>query len=101
MNDDEVLNHELCGQRWSREEDNKMKSYVNNRKLQQIDWNEIAALFNYKRLAIHCKNRYEQVIQKGLVKGPWTKEEDEIILRCKRLVFFYNHQNFKFDVADI
>ena len=30
--------------------------------------------------------RWEQVILKGLAKGPWTREEDEIILRCKQQV---------------
>lgn len=32
-----------------------------------------------RRSAVH---RYVAVLRPGLVKGPWTKEEDDVIIQC-------------------
>ena len=31
---------------------------------------------------MQCLHRWQKVLQPGLVKGPWTKEEDQIIIDC-------------------
>ena len=33
---------------------------------------------------MQCLHRWQKVLKPGLVKGPWTKEEDETIIRCRK-----------------
>ena len=35
-----------------------------------------------RRSDVQCLHRWQKVLRPGLVKGPWTKEEDETIIRC-------------------
>ena len=35
-----------------------------------------------QRSDVQCLHRWQKVLQPGLVKGPWTKEEDQIIIDC-------------------
>ena len=35
-----------------------------------------------KRTDVQCLHRWQKVLRPGLVKGPWTKEEDETIIQC-------------------
>ena len=42
--------------------------------------NRIAAIaFCGKRSDVQCLHRWKKVIQPGIVKGPWTPTEDEIL----------------------
>eukprot|EP00808_Paulinella_micropora_P010990 g23356.t1 len=43
------------------------------------NWKKIAKLFPGKS-SLQCANRYLSVLQPGLVKGPWTKQEDENLI---------------------
>jgi hypothetical protein len=44
------------------------------------DWNAVcAAGFEKARTPEECKNRYHEVIEKNIKRGPWTKEEDELV----------------------
>jgi hypothetical protein len=46
-------------------------------------WKQISDEFlEGKRSDVQCLHRWQKVLQPGLVKGPWTAEEDQIILRC-------------------
>lgn len=64
--------------RWSDQEDNALRRAVH----QWGDNNfELISkhLFHGTRSEAQCKNRWKKALQPGLVKGRWTKEEDDII----------------------
>ncbi|XP_041365718.1 myb-related protein B-like isoform X2 [Gigantopelta aegis] len=64
----------LGGSRWSREEDEKLKKLVDAKGLN--DWASIAHLFT-DRSEVQCQYRWNKVLNPELIKGPWTKEEDD------------------------
>ncbi|KAK5873052.1 hypothetical protein PBY51_013697 [Eleginops maclovinus] len=63
--------------KWTQEEDDKLKSLV--QKMGTNDWKHIA---NYIRnhSEPQCQHRWFKVLDPELVKGPWTKEEDEKVI---------------------
>ncbi|KAK3608477.1 hypothetical protein CHS0354_010323 [Potamilus streckersoni] len=64
--------------RWTKEEDEKLRhvvAYVRN-----YDWKRIASYFS-DRTDIQCQHRWHKVLNPDLIKGPWTKEEDEKVLK--------------------
>ncbi|CAB3220957.1 unnamed protein product [Arctia plantaginis] len=62
--------------RWTKEEDRKLKSYV---KTYNENW-ELIALGFPDRSDVQCQQRWTKVVNPELVKGPWTKEEDEKVM---------------------
>ncbi|CAG9813270.1 unnamed protein product [Phaedon cochleariae] len=62
--------------RWSKEEDTRLKQLVEefNEK-----WDLIAENFP-DRSDVQCQQRWTKVVNPELVKGPWTKEEDEKVI---------------------
>jgi hypothetical protein len=47
------------------------------------NWKMIATDYlGEQRSDVQCLHRWQKVLQPGLVKGPWTKEEDQIIIDC-------------------
>ncbi|XP_071700444.1 transcription factor MYB3R-4-like [Rutidosis leptorrhynchoides] len=63
---------------WSAEEDE-----ILCRAVQQFNgknWKKIAECFK-DRTDVQCLHRWQKVLNPELVKGPWSKEEDEIIIR--------------------
>lgn len=63
--------------RWTREEDEKLK------KLAELhgseDWKLIASLLT-NRSDVQCQHRWQKVLNPELIKGPWTKEEDQRVI---------------------
>ncbi|CCI41534.1 unnamed protein product [Albugo candida] len=45
------------------------------------NWRHIAKELGNQRTDVQCLHRWNKVLKPGLVKGPWTPEEDEILLR--------------------
>lgn len=43
------------------------------------DWKQIAKFF-IKRTEYQCQQRWQKVLNPNLVKGPWTKEEDQKVI---------------------
>ncbi|CAG9762383.1 unnamed protein product [Ceutorhynchus assimilis] len=76
--------YQLCGKtkklinkgRWSKEEDAKLKDYVDE---YNEKWDVIAQFFP-DRSDVQCHQRWTKVVNPELVKGPWTKEEDEKVI---------------------
>lgn len=68
--------------RWTKEEDVKLKHLVEEF---QENWAAIAQHFP-QRTDLQCQQRWHKVVNPELVKGPWTKEEDETVVS---LVEFY------------
>ena len=47
------------------------------------NWKRISEeYFNGDLTDTQCLNRWYKVLRPGLIKGPWTREEDDIIIRC-------------------
>ncbi|XP_058878237.1 myb-related protein A-like isoform X3 [Acipenser ruthenus] len=69
--------------KWSREEDEKLKRLVDQHGPEAWD-----LISNYlpKRTDAQCQHRWQKVLNPELVKGPWTKEEDQRVIE---LVYKY------------
>ena len=69
-------------QRWSSAEDNKLVELVrtNTKNFDtNIGWSEISS-FLPGRSEVQCRARWKNHLQPDLVKGPWTKEEDSLVI---------------------
>lgn len=60
--------------------------------LQARNWKKIASFFK-ERSDVQCLHRWQKVLNPTLIKGPWTKEEDEIVLK---LVLRHGPKNWTF-----
>uniref|UniRef100_A0AAY4AJ24 Uncharacterized protein n=1 Tax=Denticeps clupeoides TaxID=299321 RepID=A0AAY4AJ24_9TELE len=67
----------LCKVKWSREEDERLKKLVEQHGTG--DWRLIANYFP-TRTDGQCQHRWQKVLNPELVKGPWTKEEDQRVI---------------------
>ncbi|XP_018418108.1 PREDICTED: myb-related protein B [Nanorana parkeri] len=63
--------------KWTQEEDDTLKTLV--RTYGQGEWKTIANHM-VNRTEQQCQHRWQRVLHPDLVKGPWTKEEDEKVL---------------------
>ncbi|OWF43222.1 transcriptional activator Myb-like isoform X2 [Mizuhopecten yessoensis] len=63
--------------RWTKEEDEKLKKVLEICGTQ--DWKLVAKYF-VDRTDIQCQHRWHKVLNPALIKGPWTKEEDDKVL---------------------
>ncbi|XP_035209226.1 myb-related protein B-like [Stegodyphus dumicola] len=63
--------------RWLKEEDERLKFYVET--YGESQWEAISRMFP-DRSDVQCQQRWYKVINPELVKGPWTKEEDEKVI---------------------
>ncbi|XP_030254866.1 myb-related protein A isoform X2 [Sparus aurata] len=67
----------LCKVKWSRDEDEKLKKLVEQHG--SDSWKLIANFFP-GRTDGQCQHRWQKVLNPELVKGPWTKEEDQKVI---------------------
>ncbi|XP_011873461.1 PREDICTED: myb protein isoform X2 [Vollenhovia emeryi] len=67
--------------RWTKEEDALLKQLVSNAERQGtgLRWDIISGQFP-DRSDVQCQQRWAKVVNPELVKGPWTKEEDEKVV---------------------
>jgi hypothetical protein len=63
---------------WTPEEDEILSRAVHQ--FQGKNWKKIAEFFP-DRTDVQCLHRWQKVLNPELVKGPWSKEEDEIIVQ--------------------
>ncbi|PKA54451.1 Myb-related protein 3R-1 [Apostasia shenzhenica] len=63
---------------WTPEEDELLRQAVHHYKGK--NWKKIAESFQ-DRTDVQCLHRWQKVLNPSLVKGPWTKEEDDIIIQ--------------------
>ncbi|XP_037535077.1 v-myb avian myeloblastosis viral oncogene homolog-like 2b [Nematolebias whitei] len=68
--------------KWTQDEDDKLKVLV--QKLGSSDWKQIAN-FIPNHTEQQCQHRWYKVLDPALVKGPWTKEEDEKVIELVNL----------------
>ncbi|KAK8351713.1 hypothetical protein V6Z12_A05G051200 [Gossypium hirsutum] len=62
---------------WTAEEDEILRKAVQHFKGK--NWKKIAECFK-DRTDVQCLHRWQKVLNPELVKGPWSKEEDELII---------------------
>ncbi|XP_061584672.1 v-myb avian myeloblastosis viral oncogene homolog-like 2b [Cololabis saira] len=74
--------------KWTQEEDDKLKTLV--QKLGPNDWKHIASYLP-DHTEHQCQHRWFKVLDPELVKGPWTKEEDEKVIE---LVSLYGNRQW-------
>ncbi|OHT16008.1 hypothetical protein TRFO_42107 [Tritrichomonas foetus] len=87
--------------RFSKEEDEFLKLLVEENSCEEEpNWNDIASKM-ISRTARQCRERYRNYLQPGLNNGPWTLEEDHLLIEkyneigpqwCK-LVHFFPHRS--------
>ena len=70
----------IKGGRWSVKEDRLMRTAVKTHGTDNWEYISVA-VFSSTRSQEECRSRWEKVLRKGLVKGPWTKEEDDTVIR--------------------
>ncbi|CAN6346952.1 unnamed protein product [Urochloa humidicola] len=63
---------------WTAEEDDILRKAVETYKGK--NWKKIAECFP-GRTDVQCLHRWQKVLNPELIKGPWSKEEDEIIIQ--------------------
>ncbi|XP_033102232.1 myb-related protein B-like [Anneissia japonica] len=63
--------------KWTKEEDDKLRNAVEYHGCN--DWKVIASYVD--RNELQCIQRWQKVLNPDLVKGPWTKEEDDLVVR--------------------
>ncbi|CAG9336331.1 unnamed protein product [Blepharisma stoltei] len=75
-------------QRWTSEEDKTLQELVQT--YGPKNWKTIAQCLK-NRTDVQCLHRWQKVLNPELIKGPWTPEEDEIVIR---LVKKYGPKNW-------
>ncbi len=68
--------------KWTEEEDDLLRRAV--REHGGKNWKKIAGCLP-GRSDVQCLHRWQKVLRPGLVKGPWTTEEDETVARLVHL----------------
>ena len=68
--------------KWSQEEDSHLVALISGQS--SINWNVIAQHFPGKT-SHQLIDRWEKVLNPNLVKGSWTREEDELIMNWVRM----------------
>ncbi|PRP77321.1 hypothetical protein PROFUN_05566 [Planoprotostelium fungivorum] len=66
---------------WSAEEDARLKEAIENSKTR--NWKQIAEGI-HGRTHTQCLHRWQKVLDPQLVKGAWTKEEDDLLTKLVR-----------------
>ncbi|XP_078681517.1 myb-related protein A-like isoform X1 [Branchiostoma floridae x Branchiostoma belcheri] len=69
--------------RWTKDEDEALRQVAIDMGSDDIDWKAVAKSFP-DRSDVQCQHRWEKVLNPDLVKGPWTKEEDEKVVELVR-----------------
>ena len=65
--------------RWTKDEDEKLRQAV--QEMGGKNWKKISEMaFSGVRSDVQCLHRWQKVLRPGLHKGPWSKEEDAIVL---------------------
>lgn len=64
--------------KWQRDEDERLRDAVE--RFGGKSWKLIAESLGNGRTDVQCLHRWNKVLKPGLIKGPWTPEEDSVLL---------------------
>jgi hypothetical protein len=73
---------------WTEDEDEMLRDAVNTHGGK--NWKKIAEMLQ-NRTSVQCLHRWQKVLNPNLVKGPWSKDEDDTIMK---LVQTYGAENW-------
>jgi hypothetical protein len=68
--------------KWTEEEDNVLRQAVSD--YGGKSWKKIASHLS-GRTDVQCLHRWQKVLKPGLIKGPWTPEEDDKVIHLVKL----------------
>ncbi len=68
--------------KWTEDEDNQLRQAV--KKHAGKNWKRIASHLP-GRSDVQCLHRWQKVLKPGLIKGPWTPEEDATVIRLVKI----------------
>jgi myb proto-oncogene protein len=68
--------------KWTEEEDDVLREAVTD--FGGKSWKKIASRLS-GRTDVQCLHRWQKVLKPGLIKGPWTPEEDNKVIRLVKL----------------
>jgi hypothetical protein len=68
--------------KWTEEEDDLLRQAVSD--FGGKSWKKIASRLS-GRTDVQCLHRWQKVLKPGLIKGPWTPEEDAKVIRLVKL----------------
>ena len=71
---------------WTKEEDEQLKLAVT--KYGEMSWKLIAAQVP-SRSHVQCLQRWKKALDPRLVKGPWSEEEDQLLVRAQSVVHLH------------
>jgi len=80
-NSSTILNGQKIVGKWKKEEDQNLIFSVN--KYGTKNWKKVSA-FVKGRTPIQCLHRWTKILQPGLIKGPWTIDEDRKLIEWVR-----------------
>ncbi|XP_029283538.1 transcriptional activator Myb-like [Cottoperca gobio] len=63
---------------WTKDEDEQLHRLV--KEFGSNSWSSVSLHFKGQRSDVECQRRWQQIKNPELVKGPWTKEEDERVI---------------------
>jgi hypothetical protein len=66
---------------WTIDEDNAITEWV--RQNGACEWNKLVLKCCLRRSGKQCRERWINILSRSSQKGPWTSEEDDIILRMR------------------
>lgn len=73
-----VKSSRLIKGRWSKAEDKKLRDLCSQYGTK--NWSVISAFFA-QRTELQCQQRWKKVLDPSLIKGAWTREEDDLVVR--------------------
>lgn len=68
--------------KWTEEEDEQLRQAVSEHSGK--NWKKIASHL-VGRSDVQCLHRWQKVLKPGLIKGPWTPEEDATVIRLVKI----------------
>lgn len=80
IQDNEIRHHSsrTIKGKWTKEEDEKLKDLCV--RLGTDNWSAIGNHFP-QRTEVQCQQRWKKVLDPSLIKGAWTKEEDDLVVQ--------------------
>ncbi|XP_034468742.1 transcriptional activator Myb-like isoform X14 [Hippoglossus hippoglossus] len=66
-------------QKWTKDEDKKLQTLV--KEFGSKSWSLVSLHFKGQRSDVDCQQRWKQIKNPEMVKGPWTQEEDDKVIK--------------------
>ncbi|KAG4393407.1 hypothetical protein AAZX31_03G065000 [Glycine max] len=81
-NDSNIANDKIIKGQWTSEEDSALLELVNQ--FGPKKWSQIAKLL-HGRIGKQCRERWYNHLQPNIKKGPWSVEEDQILIEAHKI----------------